>query len=409
MQNYNAIVGQSGGPTAAINATLAGVIGGVYSTDKIDKIYGMLNGIQGLLNEELCVLNDIVSETDLTSLANTPAAALGSCRMKLPDLCDDSATYEKLFDILAKYNIKYFFYIGGNDSMDTVNKMSSYAKLNDIDIKVIGVPKTIDNDLTGTDHSPGYGSAAKFIAAMTQEVIRDCAVYKQNAVTIIEIMGRDAGWLTAAAGLPKIISGTDNAPDFIYLCEKLFDEEKFLCDVQARFDEHPNIVIAVSEGLKDLSGGYLGAADHKGVDVFGHSNLSGTGKYLELLVKERLGCKVRSIELNILQRCAAHILSKTDIDESLLIGREAVNAAIVGTTGCMMSYKRISTAPYEISVEPVDIALTANQVRAVPNDFINAEANYVTDECLEYIAPLINGEVNVEYVGGLPKHFIIKK
>ena len=410
MLNGNAVVGQSGGPTTAINATLSGVIKGAYKCGCIDKIYGMFNGIDGLLSESLCLFNNILeNDTDFNILENTPAAVLGSCRRKLPDAEKDEAVYVGIFNILEKYNIKYFFYIGGNDSMDTVVKLSEYAAKHNYEIYIIGVPKTIDNDLPITDHTPGYGSAAKYIAASMQEIIRDCNVYNLKSVTIVEIMGRDAGWLTAAAALPRIINGNGVAPDLVYLPEKAFDTAQFVTDVTNAFERHSNVVIAVSEGIRDSEGNYLGAAGYKGLDVFGHANLSGAGRYLEMLVHEKIGCKVRSVELNVLQRCAAHIASKTDIDESVEIGMAAVKAACNGMTGMMMYYKRVSDEPYTIEIDTVDIKLIANLVKSVPDEFITNDNNNVTDECLKYIKPLVYGEVNPLYKDGLPVHMILTK
>lgn len=404
----NAVVGQSGGPTTAINATLSGVVKGAYKCEAIDKIYGMFNGIEGLLKENLCVFNDILkTESDFNILENTPAAALGSCRKKLPDMESNTEEYEKIFDIFKKYNIHYFFYIGGNDSMDTVLKLSGYAAIKGYEINIIGLPKTIDNDLPITDHCPGYGSAAKYIAATTQEIIRDCRVYDMKSVTIIEIMGRDAGWLTAASALPRLTS--DVSPDLIYLPEKAFDTDKFVADIHKAFDNNLNVVVAVSEGIKDADGNYLGAADYKGRDVFGHVNLSGAGRYLEMLVNERVGCKVRSIELNVLQRCAAHIASKTDIDESVTIGKTAVEAACRNITAEMMIYKRVSDNPYTIEIDTHDIKSIANKVKHVPDEFINDECNGITDACLRYIQPLIYGEVEPLYKDGLPVHITLPR
>lgn len=408
MLKGNAIVGQSGGPTAAINATLAGVIRGAYASDAIETLYGALNGVEGILKGTVCVLNDIVkTEDDIAALSLTPAAALGSCRLKLPKLEDDRETYEKLFDFFKEKNIRYFFYIGGNDSMDTVAKLSLYAAKTDYEIRVMGVPKTIDNDVAGTDHTPGFGSAAKYIAASMQEILRDTAVYKVKAVTIVEIMGRDAGWLTAAAALPRL--STDVAPDLVYLPEVPFDYDKYYEDVQKAFETHPNVVVAISEGARLADGTYLGASAQSGVtDVFGHAYLSGTGKALELATKAKLGCKVRSVELNILQRCASHISSKTDIEESLTVGASAVEAAVNGTTGKMMVFKRTSDSPYTVTTDSEDIQKIANIVREVPAEFINERGNNVTDDCLRYIAPLTYGECDVKYKDGLPVHFVIK-
>ncbi len=407
MLKGNAIVGQSGGPTAAINATLAGVIKGAFDSPAIDVIYGAHNGVEGMLEGRITNLNEVLkSEEDFKLLASTPAAALGSCRRKLPKKGEDDAVYEKLFDFFKKNNIRYFFYIGGNDSMDTVAKVSAYAAESDYEIKVMGVPKTIDNDVVGTDHTPGYGSAAKYIATSMQEILRDCAVYTVKAVTIVEIMGRDAGWLTVAAGLPRIINGV--GPDYIYLPESDFDTDKFIEDVKKALDKHPNVVIAVSEGLRGKDGRYVGESTQSGVaDAFGHKYLSGTGKTLELLVKEKIGCKVRSVELNILQRCASHFASKTDIDESLMVGAAAVENAVNGVSAKMMGFKRVSDAPYKVEPMYANIEDIANQVREVPAEFINEEGNDVTDACLEYIKPFISGGSGVFCKVGRPMHFSI--
>ncbi|MDD4773440.1 MAG: 6-phosphofructokinase [Eubacteriales bacterium] len=405
----NAMVGQSGGPTAAINATLSGVIRGAFESDAIFNIYGAFNGIQGMLEGRYCTLNEIIKgEEDLCLLENTPAAVLGSCRVKLPDPEKSDTEYKKIFDLFRKLDIRYFFYIGGNDSMDTVAKLNAYAAVIKHDIRIIGVPKTIDNDLVGTDHTPGYGSAAKYIAVSIQEVIRDCAVYTVNAVTIVEIMGRDAGWLTAASALPRIITGA--APDLIYLPECTFDYEEFFTDINAALDKHPNVVIAVSEGIRFSDGSLVGASEQSGkTDAFGHKYLSGTGKALELAVKNRIGCKVRSVELNILQRCASHIASKTDIAESVRVGYESITAAVAGVSGQMMNIIRISDNPYKVITGHIDINKTANAIKKVPRHFINDRGNNVTDECAEYILPLIEGETNPMYRNGIPVHFTIEQ
>lgn len=413
MLKGNAIVGQSGGPTAAINATLSGVIRGALESEYIETVYGAFNGIDGILSDKICELNKIMlSEEDFTLLAATPAAALGSCRKKLPVYSESDAesvqTYRTIFNFFKKHNIRYFFYIGGNDSMDTVLKLSEYAAKNDYEMRIMGVPKTIDNDVEGTDHTPGFGSAAKYIAVSMQEILRDCAVYTTKAVTIVEIMGRDAGWLTASAALPGKISGI--APDLIYLPERVFDTDKFLDDIRRSLDKHPNVVVAVSEGLRCADGRYVGESAQSGsTDVFGHKYLSGTGKALELAVKEAIGCKVRSVELNILQRCASHIASKTDIDESVLVGREAVKAAVNGQSGRMMTILRADTSDYAVEIGSADINKIANKVRCVPDEFINPEGNNVTEKCIDYILPLIYGETEQKYKDGIPLHFQIKR
>lgn len=405
----NAVVGQSGGPTAAINATLSGVIRGVLQNrDVIPKIYGMRNGIDGFLRDDTVDLTDIFSDNVdlLSTLEATPAAALGSCRRKLPNPKDDISVYQRLLELFKKYDIRYFFYIGGNDSMDTVSKLSAYTKDNDYEMRILGIPKTIDNDLVETDHTPGFGSAAKFIAVTMQELIRDCAVYTSKAVTIVEIMGRDAGWLTASAALGRIVNGT--APDYVYLPECDFSMEKFYDDIKSALDKHPNVVVAVSEGIRFENGRYVGEGSQSGVsDVFGHKYLSGTGKVLELAVKEKFGCKTRSVELSISQRNAAHIRSKTDIEESVLIGKEAINAAINGISREMMTIKRISNAPYISEICHSDVSKIANRVKTVDKCYINKDGNNVTDECLMYLLPLIKGELDMEWKDGLPVHCII--
>ncbi|MCI8612044.1 MAG: 6-phosphofructokinase [Clostridiales bacterium] len=409
-----ALVGQSGGPTAAINATLSGVIrGALENAGAITKLYGMKNGIEGFLEERLVDLSGLFHNADgqidmdkLELLCQTPAAALGSCRKKLPNPQEDKAFFENLIQLFQKYDIHYFFYIGGNDSMDTVAKLTAYLQDAEYDMCVMGVPKTIDNDLAGTDHTPGFGSAAKYIAATVSEIIRDCAVYTVPAVTIVEIMGRDAGWLTASAGLPTLTGRP--APDYIYLPEVPFSIDAFLEDVRRALARHPNVVIAVSEGVRDKEGHYAGESAQSGVtDAFGHRYLSGTGKALEMAVKEKIGCKVRSVELNISQRCGAHIQSAVDIQESIGVGKSAVEAAVAGKTGCMMAMER-AEGEYTISFVPKEISGIANAVRSVPRDMIIPEGNNVTDTCLTYIFPLIQGECTQKYVDGLPAHLIIE-
>ena len=403
----NAVVGQSGGPTAAINATLAGVIRGFFKYGQGNTLYGMRNGMEGFLEERLVNLNErFAKESDIELLENTPAAALGSCRKKLPKLGEDDAVFEKLLAIFKKYDIRYFFYIGGNDSMDTVAKLSAYSKLNDYEMRFVGVPKTIDNDLMGTDHTPGFGSAAKYVAVTMAEIIRDCAVYTKPAVTIVEIMGRDAGWLTASAAIGRVVNGVE--PDLLYLPERNFSMEEFLEDVKAKLAEKPNVVIAVSEGIHFADGRYVGEGQQSGVaDVFGHKYLAGTGKMLENTVKEQLGCKVRSVELNISQRCAAHLLSKVDIEESVRVGMAAAKAATEGASRIMMTTDRVSTEPYVSEVGMADVQDIANQIKHVYDEYINERGNHVTDECCRYLLPLIMGEIQPKYEGGLPVHIVI--
>jgi 6-phosphofructokinase 1 len=405
----NAIVGQSGGPTAAINATLAGVIKGALDSGAIDKIYGMKNGIDGLLREDIICLNGYFEDISaFERLKRTPAAALGSCRRKLPVPSDSQYenTFSQIIDILKKYDVRYFFYIGGNDSMDTVAKLSKYTADIGYEMRIIGVPKTIDNDLLGTDHTPGFGSAAKYISVVMQEILRDTAVYTVKAVTVVEIMGRDAGWLTASSALGKVC-GLD-APDLVYLPERAFDMDEFFEDVKKCLDKKPNVVVAVSEGLQFADGRFVGESTQGGaVDAFGHKYLAGTGKALELAIKDKLGVKVRSVELNLPQRCAAHIASLRDIEESYGLGQASVRAAEQGVSREMTVILRDNDdkEQYSCVFGHMDIDLIANKTKFVPKHFINERGNYVTDECLAYILPLIEGECYPEYKNGLPVFF----
>ncbi len=412
----NAIVGQSGGPTAAINATLSGVIRGCLAHmgegGCIRALYGMKNGIEGFLERRWVNLGERFSdETRLKILEQTPAAALGSCRKKLPDPNSEDPSakkfYDEIFNIFREKDIRFFFYIGGNDSMDTVMKLRISAEKYNYEMRVVGVPKTIDNDLVGTDHTPGFGSAAKYLATTMQEILRDCAVYTTRAVTVVECMGRDAGWLTASTAIGRAAGRP--APDLVYLPERSFDMESFFTSIEEKFKEKPNLVVAVSEGLRFADGRYVGEGQQSGVaDVFGHKYLSGTGKTLEFAIKERFGCKVRSVELNLPQRCAAHLLSDTDIRESIEIGKAAANAAAEGKSGGVMMLRRKDTSDYQYELCFTDVNLVANQTRYVPDDFINGAGNDVTDACCEYLLPLIRGERELMYENGLPLHVIIE-
>ncbi len=412
MLKGNAIVGQSGGPTAAINATLAGVIRGALGADCIETVYGMRNGIEGLLEERVVDLGKLFgNEDELKILEQTPAAALGSCRKKLPkpDSEDeaDKELYRRLFEILEGLNIRYFFYIGGNDSMDTVAKLSTYAEKAGVEMRIVGVPKTIDNDLALTDHTPGFGSAAKYIATTMSEIIRDCSVYKVKAVTIVEIMGRDAGWLTASSAIGRVVNGY--APDYVYLPERNFDMESFYRDIEKAFEKHPNVVIAVSEGLRFADGRYVGEGTQSGVtDAFGHKYLAGTGKALEMSVREKFNCKARSVELNLPQRCAGHLISLTDIEESVRIGQSAVEAAVEGVSGVVMVFRRADGEEYVCEIDSASVRGIANVTRYVPDEFITGDNNNVTDSCCEYLLPLIKGEYPIKYRDGMPIHAIIE-
>ncbi|MBC5787564.1 6-phosphofructokinase [Clostridium facile] len=403
MKIGNIVVGQSGGPTSAINASLAGVFQAAKDLGA-EKIYGMRHGIEGILKEEFINLSQTLgSDSKVQLLKITPSSALGSCRYKLPKVEKDEQTYQKIFDILKKYDISHFFYIGGNDSMDTIQKLSSYGARIGSNITFIGIPKTIDNDLPLTDHTPGYGSAAKYIAAATKEVIYDASVYPFPAVTIMEIMGRDAGWLTAASSLSR---GEDcDGPDLIYLPERPFDVEQFVDNVKEKMSQKYAVVIAVSEGLRDATGTYIcDSLASKKVDAFGHRQLECTGKALTNML-EVLHCKTRAIELNTLQRCAAHMLSKTDIDESFQSGYEGVMAASKGETGKMVTFHRISNTPYQLEYRLSDINLIANQQRSVPGKYITKGGTDVSDSIREYIEPLIQGEYTPQYKNGVPSYF----
>lgn len=396
------LIAQSGGPSAAINATVAGVVERCMTSDKVDRIYGAVNGIKGVLNGNYVDLTEILSSPEqLRLLCSTPAAALGSCRLKLNNA--DERQLGQIVDALLSREIGYFVYIGGNDSMDTVYQLSAYIKKHNIQgLSVMGAPKTIDNDLPMTDHCPGFGSAAKYIAATFAEIVRDCEVYDIPAVTIVEVMGRNAGWLTAASALSRENGGT--GPQLIYLCERAFDTEQFIRDVKDCLAKRNAVVVAVSEGLKNADGSYLSESKGRGVDVFGHAALSGTAKVLEGLVKEKIGCKVRSIELNLMQRCASHLASANDLSESKMLGMTAADRALNGVSGEMAIVERLSSAPYRVRYGTTDIALVANLEKKVPDSCIHPQGNDVTEQMLEYLRPLVHGEVQVPMCGGVPVH-----
>ena len=398
----NMIVGQSGGPTAVINGSLYGVVSeGFKHPESIEHVYGMINGIEGFLSNQIMDMHPLLKNGDLELIRTTPGSYLGSCRYKLPEDLNNPV-YPELFQKFEDYNIGYFFYIGGNDSMDTVSKLSRYAAKIQSPIRVIGVPKTIDNDLVETDHTPGFGSAAKFVATTVREIAIDASVYdNKKSVTIVEIMGRHAGWLTAASALARKFEG-DN-PVLIYLPEVAFNQEDFLEKVKKALETTPNLVVCVSEGINDGNGTFICEfASDVGVDTFGHKMLTGSGKYLENLIKEKLGVKVRSVELNVSQRCSSSCLSKTDLDEADHSGAFAVNAALNGETGKMISFVRTNTSPYELSFSTADVNIICNQEKAVPLSWITKDGSDVTDEFIRYAAPLIQGSVDVPPENGLP-------
>lgn len=405
----NVIVGQSGGPTSVINSSLAGV----YKTAKdlgADKVYGMRHGIQGFLEKNIVDMSEkIRTDLDLELLKRTPSAFLGSCRYKLPEIGENRELYDRIFEILAEYEITVFFYIGGNDSMDTIKKLSDYAILLNSPIRFIGVPKTIDNDLAVTDHTPGYGSAAKFIASVSKEVIRDGLVYDIRQATVIEIMGRNAGWLTGAAALAKCEDC--EGVDMMYLPELPFDVDDFLERVGGLFEQKNSIVIAVSEGIRTPDGRYVfELTNHtEYVDSFGHKQLSGTARYLASLISEKYGCKSRSIELSTLQRCAGHMTSRVDITEAYQVGGSAVKAAFDGETAKMVILKRVSTDPYICTTDLYDVHKIANIEKKVPLEWITENGTNVSAEFVNYIRPLIQAELTPIMITGQPRHIVIDR
>ena len=407
----NIIVGQSGGPTAVINSSLAGM----YKTARergFHKVYGMLHGIQGLLDEQYVDLStQIHSDMDIELLKRTPSAFLGSCRFKLPEIHENPDFYEKIFTILDKLEIEAFVYIGGNDSMDTIKKLSDYAIIKGHTQKFLGVPKTIDNDLDLTDHTPGFGSAAKYIAASTKEVIRDALglTYNKEQITVIEVMGRNAGWLTGATALAR--TEECEGPDLIYLPEVVFDIDKFLKKVHELLKKKKSVVVAVSEGIKLADGRYVcelsGGADY--VDAFGHKQLQGTAAYLAGFLGAEIGCKTRSIEFSTLQRSASHMASRVDIDEAFMVGGAAVKAADEGDTGKMVVIDRVSDDPYMAAAGIYDVHRIANNEKLVPRSWISKDGSYVTDEFVNYVEPLIQGDYQPVLVNGLPRHLVLSK
>ena len=403
----NVVVGQSGGPTSVINSSLAGV----YKTAKdlgAPKVYGMRYGIQGFLERNLVDLDDkLRSEMDIELLKRTPSAYLGSCRFKLPEYDANSEIYKKIFALLEELEITAFFYIGGNDSMDTINKLSKYAATIGSPIRFIGVPKTIDNDLDITDHTPGFGSAAKYIASVSKELIRDSLVYDQKQITIIEIMGRNAGWLTAAAALAK--SEDCEGVDLLYLPELPFDIDKFLDKVERLFLTKKALVVAVSEGIKTADGKYVFeyGVHSAYVDAFGHKQMSGTASYLANLCGQKFGCKSRAIELSTLQRCAGHLTSRVDITEAYQVGGTAVSAAFSGETGKMVILKRVSSDPYICTTDLYDVDKIANVEKKVPPEWITEDGTNVSQDLINYIRPLIQAELSPIMITGQPRHIVV--
>ena len=401
LMKKNVIVGQSGGPTAVINASLYGVVyEALNREDTLGTVYGMINGIEGFLCDQVMDMKPLELSGELELIKTTPGSYLGSCRYKLPEDLEDEV-YPRLFEKFAAYNIGYFFYIGGNDSMDTVSKLSRYANQIESDIRFIGIPKTIDNDLVLTDHTPGFGSAAKYVASTVREIAVDASVYdNKKSVTIVEIMGRHAGWLAASSVLARKFEG-DN-PVLIYLPEVAFNQETFIEKVKTALETTPNLVVCISEGINDGNGTFVcELASDVGVDTFGHKMLTGSGKYLENLVKERLGVKVRSIELNVCQRCSSSMLSKTDQKEAIASGAYGVTCALKGETGKMIAFNR--TEDYRIDYVTEDVNLICNQEKTVPLEWITNDGSDIGEEFIHYATPLIQGDVSVPSENGLPK------
>ena len=409
MTRKNAMVGQSGGPTSVINASLVGV----FKTARDEGcgiVYGMRNGIEGLLEERYINISDYIkNDLDIELLKRTPSSFLGTCRYKLPKAEKAPELYGKIFEILDKLDVGYFFYIGGNDSMDTIMQLSEFAAKIGSDIKFMGVPKTIDNDLACTDHTPGFGSAAKYIASTMKEIIRDAKTYPSDSVTVVEIMGRNAGWLTASSSLSR--SEDCAGPDLIYLPEVVFDHEKFLREIKELKKKQKTVIVAVSEGIKTADGKYVCEANKNTtlVDAFGHKSLGGTALYLSDFLTDELGIKCRGIVLATLQRCASHLVSRRDITEAFMAGADAVVAALKGETGKMIVFKRLSNNPYSIVTDIMDIREVANKEKCVPLEWITADGTYVTEEFDTYARPLIIGELSPFMVDGLPRHLFIDK
>ena len=399
------IIGQSGGPTAVINASAQGVIQTALKTPCITQVLGAAHGIKGVLEDKLY---DMAQEdpAELDLMKYTPSSALGSCRYKLADPDVDDTDYQRILEIFKKYNVRYFFYNGGNDSMDTCNKISKYMQKVGYECRIMGVPKTIDNDLNGTDHCPGFASAAKYIATSCAEVWQDAHVYDTGMVTIIEIMGRHAGWLAGSAALASL---TGCGPDLVYLPETDFDMDRFLSDVKAVYDKTGKCMVAVSEGIHYADGTFVSEAKTSATDGFGHAQLGGLASMLAETVKQKLGAKVRGIELSLLQRCGSHLASKTDVEEAYLAGQAAVEAAAEGFTDKMVAFQCTRDGSYACKtvLEPLDIVATFE--KKVPRAWINEAGNGVTQEFIDYVLPLIQGETDAPKENALPRFARLKK
>ena len=400
------IIGQSGGPTSVINASAYGVIRTALDSEAITKVYGAEHGIKGVLNDRLIDMSQ-EDANELELLLYTPSSALGSCRYKIADPDVDDTDYKRILEVFQKHDVRYFFYNGGNDSMDTCNKISKYMQKVGYECRVMGVPKTIDNDLFGTDHCPGFSSAAKYIATSCMEVYQDARVYDTGMICIIEIMGRHAGWLTAASGLASAMGA---GPDLIYLPETDFEMDKFLDEVQKVYREKGNCMVAVSEGIHYADGSFVSEAETSATDGFGHAQLGGLASMLAEVVKKKTGAKVRGIELSLLQRCGAHLASQTDIDESFMAGKAAVENAVAGLTDKMVGFERcIEDGKYVCKTKLFNLTDVANTEKKVPIEWINAGHNGVTQAFIDYALPLIQGETQMRKENGLPRFAKLKK
>ena len=400
------IFGQSGGPTAVINASAYGVIRAALDAEEITKVYGAAHGIVGVLNDKLYVMDE-EDPNELRYLLHTPSSELGSCRYKMADPEKDDTDYKRILEIFKKYNVRYFFYNGGNDSMDTCNKISRYMESVGYECRVMGVPKTIDNDLYGTDHCPGFASAAKYIATSCMEINKDARVYDNGMITVVEIMGRHAGWLTAASALATEFG---SGPDLIYLPEVDFDMDKFLSDIEAIYKKNGKVFVAVSEGIHYADGSFVSEAKTSATDGFGHAQLGGLASMLAEIIKAKTGAKVRGIELSLLQRCGAHLASATDVREACAAGMKAVQEAVSGTTGKMVAFKRVmKDGQYSCEMELLPLASVANFEKKIPLEWINAEHNFVTKELIDYVLPLIQGEPELPLEHSLPRYARLKK
>ena len=400
------IFGQSGGPTAVINASAYGVIRAALDAEEITKVYGAAHGIRGVLDDKLYIMDE-EDPAELKLLLNTPSSELGSCRYKIADPEKDDTDYRRILEIFKKYNVRYFFYNGGNDSMDTCNKISRYMESVGYECRVMGVPKTIDNDLFGTDHCPGFASAAKYIATSCMEINKDARVYDNGMITVVEIMGRHAGWLAASSALATEFG---SGPDLIYIPELDFDMDKFLADVDRIYKANGKVLVAVSEGIHYADGSFVSEAKTSATDGFGHAQLGGLASLLADIIKQHTGAKVRGIELSLLQRCGAHLASETDIEEAFGAGQEAVKQAVSGTTGKMVAFERENIdGKYHCKMVLLPLSSVANYEKKVPLEWINADGNGLKHEFIDYVLPLIQGEPKLPLEHSLPRYARLKK